>query len=98
EFIVAAADQITEATRCGERLLGSAHIAAGSAFCGAFSNVSDRMSDTARGTRALPSPRNDQHGALIRSAGQPEITRNNVHEPFQIGWQLAGIFLGIERH
>ena len=32
------------------------------------------------------------------SAHHPEITRNNVHQPFQIGWQLAGIFLRIERH
>ena len=36
--------------------------------------------------------------ALPSSAHHPEITRNNVHEPFQIGWQLAGIFLGIERY
>src|SRR5205823_244544 len=37
-------------------------------------------------------------GAMPSSAHHPEITRNNVHEPFKIGCQLDGIFFGIERY
>ena len=32
------------------------------------------------------------------SARQPEITGNDVGEPFQIRWQLPIFFRGIERH
>src|SRR2546423_7972117 len=32
------------------------------------------------------------------SPAHPKIARNNVHEPLQIGRQLAGVFRGIERH
>src|SRR5678815_1139907 len=32
------------------------------------------------------------------SAAHPKIARNNVHEPFQIGRQLASVFRLIERH